>query len=195
VDAPTWARDEVVAMVDRQFAPEQREQVLAALDAYAGDTPAGRARVQLAVLALANGDAGKVREYIALARSDFRDVLYASGADRGLSVIAPQVRSITTVVAWVTIAFGVALVLLTAALLIPALEMAEAGRRLMFGERFMLATPLGIGGLLLASGGRSGLRSLGAAGSHRVARAILIGAIVLGACATLLALFVVIPGR
>ena len=71
-----WTREDVVQRVARDFPVEQREEVLATLDRYPGDTPAGRARVQLAVLTVAAGDLQKVREYVAHANIDFRDVLY-----------------------------------------------------------------------------------------------------------------------
>ena len=75
---PSWTRDQVIATIATQFPAEEREAVLATLDAYPGDTPAGRARIQLAILALAAGDMRKVRDWAAHANVDFRDVLYAA---------------------------------------------------------------------------------------------------------------------
>ena len=50
-------------------------EALAALDAYPGDTPEGRARVQLAVLKQCGGDLARLRELVDLAGRDYRDVL------------------------------------------------------------------------------------------------------------------------
>jgi hypothetical protein len=80
---PSWTREHVIATIDGQFAPEERAGVLVALDSYPGDTPAGRARVQLAILKVAAGDAAKVREYAAHANVDFRDVLYTAEHQNG----------------------------------------------------------------------------------------------------------------
>ena len=77
----SWSREDVVQRVARDFPLEQREEVLTTLDQYPGDTPGGRARVQLAVLSAAGGDLMKVRAYVAHANIDFRDVLY--WAERG----------------------------------------------------------------------------------------------------------------
>jgi hypothetical protein len=73
---PSWTREQVLDRVAEQFPPELRAMVLATLDQYPGDTPAGRARVQLAILKAAAGDLEKVRTYTAHANVDFRDVLY-----------------------------------------------------------------------------------------------------------------------
>jgi hypothetical protein len=98
---PSWTREQVVATIARQFAPDQRDAVLRALDIYPGDTPAGRARVQLAILKVAAGDAAKVHECAAHANVDFRDVLYTAdhGVDQaGPPVLAPRPRWVSLVV-------------------------------------------------------------------------------------------------
>ena len=79
VDEDGWTRANVGARVATEFPAAQAEHVLAILDQYRGDTPAGRARVQLAILALAGGDVAKVAEYTADAQRDFRDVLFQAG--------------------------------------------------------------------------------------------------------------------
>lgn len=65
------------------FAPADRADVLDALALYEGSETA---RVWLAVLALADGDASKVWTYVDSACADFRDVVfwaeYASRRDR-----------------------------------------------------------------------------------------------------------------
>ena len=57
--------------------PEQAVAVeaLALLDTYSGDTPKGRARVQLAMLKQCNGDLAQLRQLADLALTDYRDVL------------------------------------------------------------------------------------------------------------------------
>ncbi|HSS65236.1 MAG TPA: hypothetical protein VLS27_12450 [Gammaproteobacteria bacterium] len=61
----------------RQYWPHDADDVMEALDRYGDPSPAeaGRARVQLAVLKLANGSLERLREYVDLARRDYRDVL------------------------------------------------------------------------------------------------------------------------
>ena len=71
--APT--RELVLAKVRALFSASEQEQVLALLDTYEGDTPEGRARVQLAILKLTEGDAERVAGLVDLAARDFRDVL------------------------------------------------------------------------------------------------------------------------
>ena len=71
-----WTRERVLARIAADFSAEQYDDVLLALDEYAGDTPSGRARVQLAILEAAAGDLVKVRAYVDHAKIDFRDVLY-----------------------------------------------------------------------------------------------------------------------
>jgi hypothetical protein len=75
---PSWTRERVVATVAEQFPPELRETVLRALDVYPGDTPAGRARLQLAILKIAGGNVERVHQLVAHAAVDFRDILYTA---------------------------------------------------------------------------------------------------------------------
>ena len=72
---PSWTRERVIAAVAEQFPPELRTTVLRALDVYAGDTVAGRARVQLAILKIADGHVERVQQLVAQASVDFRDIL------------------------------------------------------------------------------------------------------------------------
>ena len=65
----------VLSKIASQFTPAERDVVLRELDRYPGDTPGGRARVQLAVLKLAAGDLSQVREWVDVALRDFRDVI------------------------------------------------------------------------------------------------------------------------
>lgn len=69
-------REDVVAAVRRTFPAERAAEILALLDSYGADSSEeGRARVQLAILALSQGDDGKLLHYVDAALVDFRDVL------------------------------------------------------------------------------------------------------------------------
>ncbi len=78
----SWTRERVVATVAERFPPELREPVLSALDVYPGDTPAGRARVQLAILQIADGNVERVHQLVAHAAVDFRDLLHTASSAR-----------------------------------------------------------------------------------------------------------------
>ena len=65
----------VIAKVEALFPASQRAAALAEVDRYPGDTPEGRARVQLAALRMAGGDHAQLRDWVDLALRDFRDVL------------------------------------------------------------------------------------------------------------------------
>ena len=78
-----------------QFPPELREAVLSALDVYSGDTPAGRARVQLAILKIARGNVERVHQLVAHAVVDFRDILYTANLERAKGPSGPGSRPAT----------------------------------------------------------------------------------------------------
>ena len=69
------------------FSEEERQAASALLDAECGnnlpfcadDTPAGLNRIRFAALKLSNGDLGKLREAVDLAKLDWRDLLVAAG--------------------------------------------------------------------------------------------------------------------
>jgi hypothetical protein len=70
------SRNDVAASVKAHFHESRWDAVLEALDGY-GVEPyeRERERVQLAILNLCAGDEDKVREYVAVAKRDYRDVL------------------------------------------------------------------------------------------------------------------------
>jgi hypothetical protein len=72
----THSRNDVVTSVQAHFAENKWAQVLELLDGY-GVEPyeRERERVQLAILNLSLGDEEKLRENIAVAKQDYRDVL------------------------------------------------------------------------------------------------------------------------
>ena len=71
------SRDEVVAAIEATFPESSRARVLELLDSY-GVEPyeQERERVQLAILKLSGGSEEKLREFVAVAKRDYRDVLF-----------------------------------------------------------------------------------------------------------------------
>jgi hypothetical protein len=73
---PSVSRADVERVVRRDFAPDEFEHVMTALDEYGTkDWQRERDRVQLAVLKLAAGTFDGLHRYINLAKLDYRDVL------------------------------------------------------------------------------------------------------------------------
>ncbi|MBK8904771.1 MAG: hypothetical protein IPM53_26565 [Anaerolineaceae bacterium] len=62
--------------VTEQFPNEVPEKILALLNRYESTSAAGRLRVQLAILKLSEGNVDKLREFVEVARTDYRDVLF-----------------------------------------------------------------------------------------------------------------------
>jgi|SRR5207249_9860493 len=71
------SRDEVVAVVQKTFPETAHARVLELLDGYGFESyERERERVQLAILKLSEGNEDKLREFIAVAKRDYRDVLF-----------------------------------------------------------------------------------------------------------------------
>lgn len=71
------SRNEVVATVKATFAESNWARVLELLDAYGVEScERERERVQLAILKLSEGNEEKLREFVAVAKRDYRDVLF-----------------------------------------------------------------------------------------------------------------------
>src|SRR5438105_8674059 len=71
------SRDEVVAVVNKTFPDSAHNRVLELLDSYGVESyERERERVQLAILNLSGGSEEKLREFIAVAKRDYRDVLF-----------------------------------------------------------------------------------------------------------------------
>jgi len=71
------SRDEVVASVEATFPKSSWARVLKLLDSYGVESYEGeRERVQLATLKLSAGSEEKLREYMTVAKRDYRDVLF-----------------------------------------------------------------------------------------------------------------------
>jgi hypothetical protein len=71
------SRNEVVAVVQRNFPESAHARVLELLDNYGVESyERERERVQLAILKLSEGNEEKLREFVAVAKRDYRDVLF-----------------------------------------------------------------------------------------------------------------------
>jgi hypothetical protein len=76
-DMAAWTRDDVIAAIKRDFPDEDLATLLAIPDKYGVERyERERERVQLAVIALSNGDTDKLLYYRDLAKRDWRDVLW-----------------------------------------------------------------------------------------------------------------------
>lgn len=72
-----YSRDEVVASVKATFPKRNWARLLELLDSYGVQSyERERERVQLDILKLSAGSEEKVREYVAAAKRDYRDVLF-----------------------------------------------------------------------------------------------------------------------
>ena len=70
-------RDEVVASVQATFPKESWARVLELLDSYGVESyEQERERVQLDILKLSAGSEEKVREFVVVAKRDYRDMLF-----------------------------------------------------------------------------------------------------------------------
>src|SRR5437868_8447353 len=85
--------DEVVAVVQKTFPESNWENVIQLLDEY-GVEPyeRERERVQLAILKLSEGNEEKLREFIAVAKRDYRDVLFWADNPEEAKLDTPQKR-------------------------------------------------------------------------------------------------------
>src|SRR3982074_3796976 len=71
------SRDEVGAVVEKTFPESSRARVLELLDNYGVESyERERERVQLAILKFSEENEEKLREFVAVAKRDYRDVLF-----------------------------------------------------------------------------------------------------------------------
>ena len=71
------SRDEVVAVVQKTFPETSYSRVLELVDTYGVESyERERERVQLAILKLSEGNEEKLREFVAVAKRDYRDVIF-----------------------------------------------------------------------------------------------------------------------
>jgi hypothetical protein len=71
------SRDEILAAIQAAFSESSQARVLELIDTYGVESyERERERVQLAILKLSNGNEEKLREFVAVAKRDYRDVLF-----------------------------------------------------------------------------------------------------------------------
>ena len=87
------SREQVVASVQAAFPKESRARVLELLDSYGVESyERERERVQLDILKLSAGSEEKVREYVAVAKRDYRDVLFWAENPEEATLDTPEKR-------------------------------------------------------------------------------------------------------
>jgi len=88
-------REHVIAAVQRAFPSKLVTEVLKLLDAY-GVQPyeRERERVQVAIVALSEGDEAKLRYLIDVAKSDYRDVLFWADCPEQAKLDTPEKRRV-----------------------------------------------------------------------------------------------------
>jgi len=87
------SRDEVVAVVQKSFPESAHARVLELLDTYGVESyERERERVQLAILKLSEGNEEKLREFVAVAKRDYRDVLFWADNPEEAKLDTPEKR-------------------------------------------------------------------------------------------------------
>src|SRR6266403_1792436 len=87
------SRDEVVAAIKATFPESSRARVLELLDSYGVESyERERERVQLAILKLSEGNEEKLREFVAVAKRDYRDVLFWTENPEEAKLDTPEKR-------------------------------------------------------------------------------------------------------
>src|SRR5437868_6241523 len=89
----SFGRDEVIAVVRKGFPESARARVIELLDSYGVESyERERERVQLAILKLSEGNEEKLREFVAVAKRDYRDVLFWAENPEEAKLDTPQKR-------------------------------------------------------------------------------------------------------
>ena len=87
------SRDEVVAVVQRNFPESAQARVLELIDTYGVESyERERERVQLAILKLSEGNEEKLSEFVAVAKRDYRDVLFWADNPEEAKLDTPEKR-------------------------------------------------------------------------------------------------------
>src|SRR5205809_3274447 len=88
-----YSRDDVVAVVQKSFPESDWARVLEVLDRYGVESyERERERVQLAILKLSEGNEEKLREFVAVAKRDYRDVLFWAENPEEAKLDTPEKR-------------------------------------------------------------------------------------------------------
>ena len=86
-------REELIAAVQKTFPERARSRVLELLDSYGVEAyERERERVQLAILKLSEGNEEKLREFVAVAKRDYRDVLFWAESPEEARLDTPEKR-------------------------------------------------------------------------------------------------------
>src|SRR2546430_7638991 len=87
------SRDEVVAAVEATLSESAYARVLKLLDSYGVESyEREREHVQLAILKLSEGNEEKLREFVAVAKCDYRDVLFSAENPEEARLDTPEKR-------------------------------------------------------------------------------------------------------
>src|SRR6266436_9584751 len=87
------SRGEVFAVVQKTFPESAHARVLELLDDYGVESyERERERVQLAILKLSNGSEEKLCEFVAVAKRDYRDVLFWAENPEEAKLDTPEKR-------------------------------------------------------------------------------------------------------
>ena len=87
------SREQVIAVVQKTFPEDARARVLGLLDTYGIESfERERERVQLAILKLSDGSEEKLREFVAVAKRDYRDVLFWADNPEESKLYTPETR-------------------------------------------------------------------------------------------------------
>jgi predicted Fe-Mo cluster-binding NifX family protein len=87
------SHDEVVAAVQASFPESRWARVLELLDSYGVELyERERERVQLAILKLSEGNEEKLREFVTVAKRDYRDVLFWAESPAEARLDTPEKR-------------------------------------------------------------------------------------------------------
>ena len=85
------SRDDVIAAIRASFAEDRWSHVTQLLDAYGVEShERERERVQLAIVKLSMGSEEKLREHVAIAKLDYRDILLWADYPRESKIETPQ---------------------------------------------------------------------------------------------------------
>src|SRR5438067_10011282 len=88
------SRDEVIAVVQQTFPEGAHARVLELLDEYGVESyERERERVQLAILKLSEGNEEKLGEFVAVAKRDYRDVLFWAENPEEARLDTPEKRA------------------------------------------------------------------------------------------------------
>lgn len=89
----THTRNDVLASIRAAFPEDRRPGVLDLLDTYGVESyERERERVQMAILKLSEGSELKLREYLTVAKRDYRDVLFWAEYPKESRIDTPEKR-------------------------------------------------------------------------------------------------------